>query len=151
MDLDADPNTDPDADPDPAIFIIDLQDANKKLIKQKKFSAYYYMEEHLHYFSKSKNSRNQGFSCFFCLFGSGFATLVCGIVKVQWLVSFLIQEESGITVVEIKESSLPGTVFFMKNECQEKFFFWLTRHFIVPLCTSTILNEAIADKFFCHT
>jgi hypothetical protein len=28
---------DPDADPDPSIFIIDLQDANKKLIKKKKF------------------------------------------------------------------------------------------------------------------
>ena len=26
---------DPDADPDPAIFIFDLQDANKKLIKKK--------------------------------------------------------------------------------------------------------------------
>ncbi len=26
---------DPDADPDPAIFITDLQDANKKLIKTK--------------------------------------------------------------------------------------------------------------------
>jgi hypothetical protein len=26
-----------DPDPDPAIFIIDLQDANKKLIKKKKF------------------------------------------------------------------------------------------------------------------
>jgi hypothetical protein len=32
---------DPDADPDPSIFIIDLQDANKK---------------------KSQNIRNQGFS-----------------------------------------------------------------------------------------
>ncbi len=29
---------DPDADPDPSIFIIDLQDGNKKLIK-KKFSC----------------------------------------------------------------------------------------------------------------
>jgi hypothetical protein len=27
-----DPDSDPDADPDPAIFVIDLQDANKKLI-----------------------------------------------------------------------------------------------------------------------
>jgi hypothetical protein len=30
MDPDSDP--DPDADPDPSIFIIDLQDANKKLM-----------------------------------------------------------------------------------------------------------------------
>jgi hypothetical protein len=29
---DSDPDVDPDADPDPSIFIIDLQDANKKLI-----------------------------------------------------------------------------------------------------------------------
>jgi hypothetical protein len=27
-----DPDSDPDSDPDPTIFIIDLQDANKKLI-----------------------------------------------------------------------------------------------------------------------
>jgi hypothetical protein len=27
-----DPDPDPDADPDPSIFIIDLQDANRKLI-----------------------------------------------------------------------------------------------------------------------
>jgi hypothetical protein len=32
-----DPDSDPDADPDPSIFIIDLQDANKKLILLKKF------------------------------------------------------------------------------------------------------------------
>jgi hypothetical protein len=28
---------DPDLDPDPAIFVIDLKDANKKLIKKKIF------------------------------------------------------------------------------------------------------------------
>jgi hypothetical protein len=27
-------NPDPDADPDPAIFVIDLQDANKKIIQK---------------------------------------------------------------------------------------------------------------------
>jgi hypothetical protein len=32
---------DPDPDADPSIFIIDLQDANKKLIK-KSFYAYYF-------------------------------------------------------------------------------------------------------------
>jgi len=35
MDPDSDPN--PDEDPDPVIFVIDLQDANKKLIKNKVF------------------------------------------------------------------------------------------------------------------
>jgi hypothetical protein len=43
---------DPDLDPDPAIFIIDLQDANKKLI-----SAYYFLKVHLHHFSKIKSQK----------------------------------------------------------------------------------------------
>ncbi len=41
-------------DPDPAIFVIDLQDANKKLNILKKFSAYYFLNVHLHHFSKKK-------------------------------------------------------------------------------------------------
>jgi hypothetical protein len=58
-------------DPDPAIFVNDLQDANKKLIFLNIFSAYYFMKEHLHHFSKinskkeSQNSKNQGFSDYF--------------------------------------------------------------------------------------
>ena len=43
-------------DPDPAIFVIDLQDANKKLIK-KSFSAYYFLMVHLHHFSKIKRQK----------------------------------------------------------------------------------------------
>jgi hypothetical protein len=35
--LDSDPDADPDADPDPAIFVIDLREANKKQIQQKVF------------------------------------------------------------------------------------------------------------------
>ncbi len=61
-------------DPDPAIFYIDLQDANKKLIKKKSFSAYYFLKVHLHFFSKIKSQkevtkqygRNQDFSYYFC-------------------------------------------------------------------------------------
>jgi hypothetical protein len=55
-------------DPDPAIFVIDLQDASKKLIFKTIFSAYYFLKVHLHNFSKingqkePQNSRNQGFS-----------------------------------------------------------------------------------------
>jgi hypothetical protein len=41
-------------DPDLAIFVIDLQDANNKLIFVKKFSAYYFLKAHLHHFSKIK-------------------------------------------------------------------------------------------------
>jgi len=49
-----------DADPDPAIFVSDLQDVNKKL-----FFDNYFLKIHLHHFSKIKkvikkllNSRN---------------------------------------------------------------------------------------------
>ncbi len=42
-------------DPEPAIFVIDLQDANKKLIVKKSFSAYYFLKVHLHHFSKIKS------------------------------------------------------------------------------------------------
>jgi hypothetical protein len=40
-----------DPDSDPAIFIIDLQDANKKLIF-KSFFGFYFFKVHLHHFSK---------------------------------------------------------------------------------------------------
>ncbi len=59
-------------DPDPAIFVIHLYDGNQKLIFCLIFSAYYFLKIHLHLFSKirsqkeSKNSRNQGFSYYFC-------------------------------------------------------------------------------------
>jgi hypothetical protein len=35
--MDPDPDSDPDLYPDPTLFIIDLQDANKKLLKKKVF------------------------------------------------------------------------------------------------------------------
>jgi hypothetical protein len=41
-------------DPDPAIFAIDLQDANKKLIFVKQFFCWYFLKAHLHHFSKIK-------------------------------------------------------------------------------------------------
>jgi len=44
-----------DPDADPAIFVIDLQDANKTLIKKKSFSAFYFLKVHLHHFSKIKS------------------------------------------------------------------------------------------------
>jgi hypothetical protein len=43
-------------DPDPAIFVIDLQDANKKLFF-KSFSAYYFLKVHLRHFSKIKSPK----------------------------------------------------------------------------------------------
>jgi hypothetical protein len=60
-----------DPDPDLAIFVIDLQDASKKLIFNIIFSAYYFLKVHLHHFSKIKSQkesqtrRNQGFSYYF--------------------------------------------------------------------------------------
>jgi hypothetical protein len=47
---------DPDPDADPSIFIIDLQDANKKLIK-KSFSADYFLKVLLHHFLKVKSQK----------------------------------------------------------------------------------------------
>jgi hypothetical protein len=47
---------DPDPDPDPSLFIIDRQDANKKLIK-KSFPAYYFLKVLLHHFSKIKSQK----------------------------------------------------------------------------------------------
>jgi hypothetical protein len=44
-------------DPDPAFFVNDLQDANKKLIKKETFSAYYFLKDHLHHFSKIKSKK----------------------------------------------------------------------------------------------
>ncbi len=38
-------DSDPDPDSDPAIFVFDLQDANKKLILKKICSAYYFLKE----------------------------------------------------------------------------------------------------------
>jgi hypothetical protein len=62
-------------DPDPAIFVIGLQDASKKLIFNTIFSAFYryFLKVHLHHFSQiksqkeSQNRRNQGLSYYFCM------------------------------------------------------------------------------------
>jgi hypothetical protein len=43
-----------DPDPDPAIFITDLQDANKKQILKKVFP---HLKVHLHHFSKIKSKK----------------------------------------------------------------------------------------------
>jgi hypothetical protein len=49
---------DPDPDVDPAIFVINLQDANKS----SNFNGFF-----AHYKKKSQSSRNQGFSYYFSL------------------------------------------------------------------------------------
>jgi hypothetical protein len=52
-------------DQDPAIFVIDLQDANKFFFLQV-FLLNYYLKVHLrHLKKKSQNSRNQSFSFHF--------------------------------------------------------------------------------------
>jgi hypothetical protein len=64
-----------DSDPDPAIFVTDLQDANKKLIKK-----FFSLILHLHRFLKIKSQKESHkpvgvkvFSYYFCLMieGSG--------------------------------------------------------------------------------
>ncbi len=44
-------------DPYPAICVIDLQDASKKLIFNTIFSAYYFLKLHLHHISKIKRQK----------------------------------------------------------------------------------------------
>ncbi len=63
---------DPESDQGPPIFVIDLQDANKKQFF-KSFSAYYFLMVNLHHFSKTKSqkevtkqSRNQGSYYYAC-------------------------------------------------------------------------------------
>jgi hypothetical protein len=69
-----------DPDPDPAIFVIDLQDASKRIIFNTIFSACYFLKVHLHYFSKiksqkeSQNIRIQGFSFYFCMMIEGYGS-----------------------------------------------------------------------------
>ncbi len=75
-----------DPDPDPAIFVIDLQDACKKLIFLHNFFCLLLFEGIFTSFfkdkrsKKSQNSRNPGFSDYYCMMiegsGSGSATLV---------------------------------------------------------------------------
>jgi hypothetical protein len=50
-------DSDPDADPDPSIFIIDLQDANKKRILKKKFFCKVLFEGIFTSFFKDKKSK----------------------------------------------------------------------------------------------
>jgi hypothetical protein len=45
-----------DPDPDPAIFVSDLQDVDKKIVF-KFFFAYYFLKVHLHNFSKTKSHK----------------------------------------------------------------------------------------------
>jgi hypothetical protein len=66
-----------DPDPDPAVFVIDLQDVNKKPFK-KNFCCLLLFEGTLTSFFKDKksqkepqNSRNQGFSYYFCMMREG--------------------------------------------------------------------------------
>ncbi len=71
---------DPDADPDPAIFIIDLQDANKKLVEKKFFCLLLFEGTFTSFVKDKKSNRSHksevtevSFSYYFCLVieGSG--------------------------------------------------------------------------------
>jgi hypothetical protein len=78
-------------DPDPAIYVIDLQDSNKKLVYKKAFLLFEGTFA-IHHFSKIKspkevtNCRNQGFSYYFYLMieGSGSET-GAGSPKNMWI------------------------------------------------------------------
>jgi hypothetical protein len=64
-------NPDPDSDPDPAIIVIDLQEAKNNLsfllfTFEGTFTSFFKEKD-----QKSQNSRNQGFSYYFCLMIEG--------------------------------------------------------------------------------
>ena len=69
--MDPDPDSDPAADPDPSVFIIDLQDANKKQIFFKSFPAYYFLKVLLHHFPKIGTTRIWPWSTKFCVAEGG--------------------------------------------------------------------------------
>jgi hypothetical protein len=77
-------------DPDPAIFVTDLQDADKKLVLIFILSAFYFLKVYLHHFLKiksqneSRNSRNQGFSNFFCMMVEGSGSRA-GSISDYWI------------------------------------------------------------------
>ncbi len=78
MDLDVDPDPALDQDVDPALFVSDLQDTKKKYYFFSTFLCLFLFEGTFTSFLKikshkevAKNSRNQGFSSFFCLLMEG--------------------------------------------------------------------------------
>jgi hypothetical protein len=104
-------------DPDPAIFVIDLQHASKRIIFNTIFSAYYFFKVHLHHFSKikgqkeSQNIRNQGFSYYFCMMiegsGSSSIPLTSGSgswrpksMRIRWILIRLRIRNTGFSIVQ---------------------------------------------------
>ncbi len=73
------------SDPDPAFFVIDLQDAKGNNFCLNIFPAYYCLKVHLHILKsqkESQNSRNQGFSYYFCMVTEGSGS---GRPKNMWI------------------------------------------------------------------
>ncbi len=94
---------------------VNLQDANKKLIFKKRFSAYYFLKEHLHHFSKTKvkkkshNSRNQGFYYYFCLMIEGSVNTEKTFQEVKkWSISK--EQKHGFTLAYVNLSPGKGLV-----------------------------------------
>jgi hypothetical protein len=56
--IDPDPDSDPDSDQDPAIFVIGLQEANKKLIKIKFFCLFLFVGTFTSFFHDKKSKRS---------------------------------------------------------------------------------------------
>ncbi len=102
-------------DPDPSIFVIDLQDASKKLIFNTIFSAYDFLKQHLHHFSKikiqkeSQNRRNQGFSYYFSMMieGSGSGSIPLTSGSGSWR-----PKNTWIRWIRIRNTEIP-TYFFL--------------------------------------
>jgi hypothetical protein len=80
-----DPDPDSDADTDPAIFVINLRDANKKTNLKKSFSAYYFLKarryQQVNNSSICRRYQKHGLPTFWCGSGSDFADpCLCGLM-----------------------------------------------------------------------
>ncbi len=129
---------DPDADPDPAIFVIDLQGAKKKLIFLKKFSAYYFLKVHLHNFSKiislKEVTKTVGIKGFFSYYyflmieGTGSIPLTSGSGSVR-------PKNMWIRWIRILNTDFGIFVHF------KLLHIWIAQLNSVPICSKTMRQE----------
>ncbi len=146
-------------DPDPAILVLDLQDANKKLFFSKFFCLLLFLKVNLHHFSKiktikeSQNSGYQGFSYYFCLMikGSGSGPLTNGVgfrrpKNIRWSTTLVIRSPDDEVhkwagrVVEVsdEDSLLQGPDIEVQD----------VHPLLIKACAHTILNSPFVHQSF---
>jgi hypothetical protein len=121
-------------DLDPANFVLD---SKKYFFFLQSFPVYFFLKVHLHHFSninvrkKSQNSRNQGFSYYFCLMIKGFRSVS---VPLTYVSAF--RRPKNIRIRIHNTMFRTGNVYrlhFCLFPCYCITFFFLTREHVV-LC-----------------